>query len=787
MAHVGAALTRLEDDRFLTGRGRFVDDIRLAGEAHAAFVRSPHARARFGAIDTARARAMPGVLAVLTGADWRRDGGGDTDVLWDIASHDGTPMACAPRPIFANGEARHVGDTVALVVAEDPHAAAGAAAAVEVVWEPLAAVTDLAATVEPGAPLVHDRFGSNVSYDWRIGDADAVAAAFAAASQVTALRLANNRLAPSAIEPRAAIGAYDRGNGRYTLWSTTQNPHLVRQWLARDTLRAPEHSIRVVAPDVGGGFGQKTYHYPEEASLPWAARLVGRPVRWTATRAETLTVDIHARDHVTEARMAFGADGRIAALEVDTIGNLGAYQSQFAACIPSVFCATMASGQYAIPAIHCRVRGVYTHTTPVDAYRGAGNPEITYVIERLVENGARERAGDPLAARARNLVPAASMPYASATGVTYDVGDFPAVMEKARALAGIEALRAEQARLRAGGTLMGIGMAAFVRSGGAGPSRLAAALGSRMGFWDVATVRVHPSGKITVLCGSHSHGQSHATTYAQIVADRFGCAMADIDVVEGDTDRIPHGLGTWASRSITVVGSALAVASDRVVDKGRRLAAHLMECAEDDIDFRSGAYTVRGTDRRMTFVEIADMAYRGASYPQGFELGLEEAAFFDPDDFNYPYGTHVAVVTVDAETGAVRLTGYYSVEDAGLVINPLVVDGQRHGAAAQGIGQALLEEVCYDPESGQLLTGSFMDYALPRAGDLPDFALASHETLTATNPLGVKGVGELGTSGPPAAIGNAVLDALWHLGVRHVEMPFTAERVWRAMREAAEG
>ena len=787
MAHVGAALTRLEDDRFLTGRGRFVDDIRLAGEAYAAFVRSPHARARFRAIDTARARAMPGVLAVLTGADWRRDGGGDTDVLWDIASHDGTPMACAPRPIFANGEARHVGDTVALVVAEDPHAAAGAAAAVEVVWEPLAAVTDLAATVEPGAPLVHDRFGSNVSYDWRIGDADAVEAAFVAASQVTALRLANNRLAPSAIEPRAAIGAYDRGNGRYTLWSTTQNPHLVRQWLARDTLRAPEHSIRVVAPDVGGGFGQKTYHYPEEASLPWAARLVGRPVRWTATRAETLTVDIHARDHVTEARMAFDEAGRIAALEVDTIGNLGAYQSQFGACIPSIFCATMASGQYAIPAIHCRVRGVYTHTTPVDAYRGAGNPEITYVIERLVENGARERGGDPLAARARNLVPAASMPYASATGVTYDVGDFPAVMDKARRLAGIEALRAEQARLRAGGTLMGIGMAAFVRSGGAGPSRLAAALGARMGLWDVATVRVHPSGKITVLCGSHSHGQSHATTYAQIVADRFGCALADIDVVEGDTDRIPHGLGTWASRSITVVGSALAVASDRVIDKGRRLAAHLMECAEDDIDFRSGAYAVRGTDRRMSFVEIADMAYRGASYPDGFELGLEEAAFFDPDDFNYPYGTHVAVVTVDAGTGAVRLTGYYSVEDAGLVINPLVVDGQRHGAAAQGIGQALLEEVCYDPESGQLLTGSFMDYALPRAGDLPDFALASHETLTATNPLGVKGVGELGTSGPPAAIGNAVLDALWHLGVRHIEMPFTAERVWRAMRAAGAG
>ena len=785
MEHVGAALPRKEDDRFLTGRGRFVDDIRLPGEAYAAFVRSPHARARIGAIDTAPARAMPGVLAVLTGEDWRRDGGGDTDVLWDVTSHDGTPMATAPRPIFASGEARHVGDTVALVVAEDPHAAADAAAALDVAWEPLDAVTGLASAIAAGAPLVHEQFGSNVSYDWRIGDAEATAAAFAGAVHRTTLTLANNRLAPSAIEPRATIGAYDRGSGRYTLWSTTQNPHLVRQWLSRDTLRAPEQEIRVVAPDVGGGFGQKTYHYPEEASLPWAARLLGRPVRWTASRAETLMVDIHARDHVTEARMAFDEAGRIAAVEVDSIANLGAYQSQFGACIPSLFCGPLLSGQYAIPALHYRVRSVYTHTTPVDAYRGAGNPEITYILERLVENGVREMAGDALEARARSLVPAAAMPYASATGITYDVGDFPAVLDKARALANLDALRAEQARLRSAGRLMGIGMAAFVRSGGAGPSRLAAALGSRMGLWDVATVRVHPSGKITVLCGSHNHGQSHATTYAQIVADRFGCAMADIDIVEGDTDRIPHGLGTWASRSITVVGSALAVASDRIIEKGRRLAAHLMECAEADIDFGSGAYAVRGTDRRMTFVEIADMAYRGADYPEGFELGLEEAAFFDPDDFNYPYGTHVATVTVDAETGAVRLTGYFSVEDAGLEINPLVVDGQRHGAAAQGIGQALLEDVRYDPESGQLLTGSFMDYAMPRADDLPAITLASHVTLTETNPLGVKGVGELGTAGPPPAIGNAILDALWHLGVRHVEMPFTAERVWRAIRAAS--
>ena len=784
MAHIGKATTRKEDERFLTGRGQFVDDIHLADQAYAAFVRSPHAHARIRRISVARAQAMPGVLAVLTGDDWRTAGGGDTAILWDVMSYDGSPMNIASRPVLTTGEARHVGDTVALVVAEDADAAADAAAVVEVDWEPLPVVSDAAEAPDSGAAVVHAQFDSNVSYDFRIGDAPAVEAAMDAAAHVTTLTLRNNRLAPNPIEPRAVIGNYDRGTGRYTLWSTTQSPHLVRQWLARDTLRAPEQEIRVVSPDVGGGFGQKGYHYPEEATVLWASKLVGRPVRWTATRSETLMVDTHARDHATECRIAFDKDSLITALDVDTIANLGAYQSQFAAAIPSIFYAGMLSGQYAIPAIHCRVRGVYTHTTPIDAYRGAGSPECTYVLERLLENGAHELGLDVVELRAKNLVPAAQMPYASATHITYDVGDFPAVLDKACALADIGGLRAEQARLRSDGVLMGIGIAAFIRPGGAGPSRLAAMFGSRMGLWDVATVRVHPSGKITVLCGSHNHGQSHATTYAQIVADRFGCGIEDVDVVEGDTDRIPHGLGTWASRSLTVVGSALAIASDRVIEKGRTLAAHLLECAEDDIEFGEGSYVVRGTDRRMSFTEIADMAYRGASYPDGFELGLEEAAFYDPPDFNYPYATQVASVIVDRDTGQVSLTGYYSVEDVGLVINPLVVDGQRHGAAVQGIGQALFEHAVYDAETGQLMTGSFMDYTLPRADDLPSLALDDHPTLTKTNPLGVKGAGELGTSGPPAAIGNAVVDALSHLGVRHVEMPFTAERLWRAIRSS---
>ena len=784
MAWIGTGATRKEDERFLTGRGQFVDDIRLAFESHAAFVRSPHARARIGSISVERARAMPGVLAVLTGEDWRQAGGGDTTPLWDVQSFDGTPMNLASRPVLTTGEARHVGDTVALVVAEDPGAAADAAAAVEVDWEPLPSVTDPALAPDAAVPPVHAGFETNVSYDFRSGDAEAVEAAMKAAAHVTALTLRNNRLAPNPIEPRAVIGNFDRGTGRYTLWTTNQNPHLIRQWLSRDTLHAPEQDIRVVSPDVGGGFGQKCYHYPEEASVLWASKLVGRPVRWTATRSESSAVDTHARDHFTECRMALDGDGRITGLDVDTLANLGAYQSQFGAVIPSVFYSGMLSGQYAIPAINCRVRGVYTHTTPVDAYRGAGNPESTYVLERLLETAARELGTDVVALRAKNLVAAAQMPYTSVTHITYDVGDFPAVLDKACALAGMDALRAEQGRLRGEGKLMGIGLAAFIRPGGAGPSRLAGMFGSRIGLWDVATVRVHPSGKITVLCGSHNHGQSHATTYAQIVADRFGCSIQDIDVVEGDTDRIPHGLGTWASRSLTVVGSALAIASDRVIAKGRKLAAHLLECAEEDVEFGEGAYRVRGTDRILAFAEIADMAYRGANYPDGFELGLEEVAFHDPDDFNYPYATQVATVIVDRETGHVRLTGFYSVEDVGVVINPLVCDGQRHGAAAQGIGQALLEDVRYDPDSGQLVTGTFMDYAMPRAEDLPDFTLATHVTVTQTNPLGVKGVGELGTSGPPAAIGNAVVDALAPLGVRHVQLPFTSQRVWRAIQDA---
>ena len=634
--------------------------------------------------------------------------------------------------------------------------------------------------------MVHGEFGTNRCFDFVIGDRAAVEAAFAHAAHVTALEFGINRIAPSPIEPRAVIGEYDSWSGRYTLHSTSQNPHLIRQWLARDTLKAPEHLIRVVAPDVGGGFGQKTYHYPEEPTVLWAAKLLDRPVRWTASRAENLMVDTHAREHVTRCRMAFDEDGKVLALEAESIGNLGAYLSPFGALTASALFTSMISGLYAIPLIYARVQGVYTHTTPLDAYRGAGNPEGTYVVERLIENGAREMGLDPLKVRERNFVQASAMPYTSAAGPTYESGDFLALVPLLKRAVDYESLRKEQEAARAKGRLIGIGMGAFIRASGVGPSRPSAKLGALIGGYDVATMRVHPTGKVTVLAGSHSHGQSHATTYAQIAASKLGLKVEDIDIVEGDTDRVPFGLGTWASRSLTVAGTAITIAADRVIEKAKILAAHLLECAPADLEFADGAFTVKGTDRRISFTEVADAAYYGGDYPDGFELGLEETAYFDPADMNYPYGLHLAIVEVDRETGAVALKDYVAVDDVGVAINPMVVEGQRHGGIAQGVGQALMEHVCYDRESGQLVTGSYMDYALPRADDFPPLRLETLSLPTPTNPLGVKGIGELGASGPPAAIGNAVVDALWHLGVRQVDLPLTPERVWQAMRNAEE-
>ena len=766
------------------GRGTFVDDVALENAVYAAFVRSPHAHAVIGEISVETAQARPGVLAVLTGRDWATAGLGRSPGLWQITSRDGSPMNEVCRPMIVDDRVRHVGDTVAVVIAEQRSEAQDAVACVEIDYQILPAVTEANSALRPDAARVHDEFDVNQVFDWEIGDEAATDAAFASAAHVTTLEVINNRLVPNPIEPRAVAGLYEPAGDHYTLWTTSQNPHLVRRWLAESSLYIAEHNIRVVAPDVGGGFGQKIYHYPEEAVVLWASKIVGRPVRWTASRTESFAVDTHARDHATKCEMAFDADGRILGIRADTIANIGAYLSPFAVCIPSYFYASMLPGIYTMPTAYGRVRAVYTHTTPVDAYRGAGRPECLYVVERLLENGARELEIDVCELRQRNLIQADQFPYTTATAVTYDSGDLPNLLTKLTILADYDGLRAEQRQLRARGILMGIGMAGFVDCAGAGPSKVIAAQGARMGFWDVANVRVHPAGKVSVFCGSHSHGQGHATTYSQIVADRLGCPIDDIAIIEGDTDRIPFGLGTWASRSISVIGTAIAQSLDRIVEKSRELAAHLLECGVEDVEFADGEFIVTGTDRGLAFTDVVHAAYSGASYPDGFELGLDETVFYDPANYNFPSAFHICTVLVDGETGAVTLRDYFAADDVGRVINPSIVEGQIHGGLAQGIGQALMENCAYDPASGQLLTGSFMDYAMPRAADMPSIALTGQETLAPDNPLGVKGAGESGTIGAPAAVANAVVDALWHLGVCHIEMPLIASGVWRAIKDA---
>jgi aerobic carbon-monoxide dehydrogenase large subunit len=784
--YIGKPLRRREDARFLRGAGRFVDDVALPGTAWCAFVRSPHAHARIRAIRLDAAKSLPGVLLTLTANDWRRAGHGELTVVHPMPFSDGRPMNGAPRPAFAHGKVRHVGDVVAAVIGENRFAAEAAAEAVSVDYEILPAVCDLRAAIAPGAPLLHEQFGSNIVFEIERGDRDKTEVALAAAHKVVELHLRNSRLAANPLEPRAYLCDYDAAADRTTLYATSQQPHYLRRWLSLYTLHIPEHKIRVVSPDVGGGFGVKGNFAVEVSTVVWAAQLLRRPVKWVATRSETFLSDAQARDHDSVARMGFDAAGRIVAMQVDTLAALGGYLSNFAPSIPGNSYPQTITGLYLTPLLHLRVRGVYTNTVPVDAYRGSGRPEAAWINERLIERGARELGLDAVEIRRRNLIARDDFPYPAPGGRTYDSGDPPALLDKLLALADYAALRRQQQELRRGGILMGIGLACFIDKAGTGPSANLAKRGGLHGGWESAVVRVHSDGKVTVLAGSHAHGQGHDITFAQIAADRLGLGIDDISVVEGDTDRIPFGNGTWGARSTSVAGTAIFRACDKIVEKARRLAAEVLECAADDVDYADGRFSVRGTDRRVGFAAIADLAYHGANLPADGALapGLEVTEFYDPPDTNDPQAMHLAVVTVDAETGAVSLRALYGADDCGTVVNPMIVEGQVHGGMAQGVGQALSEHVVYDAASGQLLTGSFMDYAMPRAADLPAFATAFIATPAPSNPLGVKGGSESGTIGAPAAIGNAVIDALWHLGVRDIALPIRPETVWRAMRQA---
>jgi len=773
---IGQPLKRREDARFLIGAGQYTDDVVLPGQTYAAFVRSPYAHARIKSIETSAARAAPGVLAVFTGADLADAKVGGLPCGWLIHSQDGSPMKEPPHPVLAQGKVRHVGDQLALVVAETLLQAKDAAELVAVDYEELPAVIDLA-TAAGAASSVHDDVPGNVCYDWSHGDKAAVDAAFARAAKVTKLQFANNRLVPNAIEPRAANAQYTRHDDSYTLWVANQNPHVERLLMTAFVLGLPESKVRVIAPDVGGGFGSKIFLYPEETALVWASRRVGRPIKWTAERSESFLTDAHGRDHLTTAELAMTEQGDFLAMRVKTTANLGAYLSTFASSVPTILYATLLAGQYRTPAIHAQVTAVFTNTAPVDAYRGAGRPEATYVVERLVETAARDLGMSPVDIRRRNFI--TEFPYATPVGLTYDTGNYAAHLDRALELADVAGFAARRETSKAAGKLRGLGYSCYIEACGLAPSNIAGALGARAGLFEAGEVRVHPTGTVTVFTGSHSHGQGHETTFAQVVAARLGIPLESVEIVHGDTGRVPFGMGTYGSRSLAVGGTAIVKAVDKVIAKGRKIAAHLLEAADSDIEFENGEFKVAGTDRKIPFGQVALTAYVPHNYPlDKLEPGLNENAFYDPTNFTYPAGSYVCEVEVDPETGRVRVDRFTAVDDFGNVVNPMIVQGQVHGGIAQGLGQAMLEACRYDPESGQLLTGSYMDYCMPRADDLPNYQVDHTVTPCTHNPLGVKGCGEAGAIGSPPAFINALTDAL---GVRDIAMPATPERVWRAV------
>ena len=778
---IGASVKRREDLRFLTGAGTYTDDLNLPGQAYGVFLRSPHPRAALGEIDVSEALKMEGVLAVFTGKDTAADGLGDLPCGWLVKSKDGSDMASAPHPPLAVTQVNYVGEPYGLVVAETLAAARAGAELVVTDFAELPPVADPAAAAD--ADPIHAGLASNLAYHWELGDAAATDAALAKASHITKLDLINNRLIPNAMEPRAALGKFDPASGCYELYTTSQNPHLERLVLSAFVQIAPEHKLKIIAPDVGGGFGSKIFVYAEETVVIWAAAKLGRPVKWTAERSESFLADAHGRDHVTSAELGLDEQGRFIALKVYTTANLGAYLSLFSSAVPTYLYGTLLAGQYKTPNIHVQTQGVYTNSSPVDAYRGAGRPEATFVVERLVETAARELGRDPVELRRLNMIQPEDFPYETPVALVYDTGDYQASLERALQLADCAGFAGRRAAAAAEGKLRGLGFSCYIEACGLAPSQLAIQLGAGVGLYESGEVRVNPTGSVTVFTGSHSHGQGHETTFAQLVSDKLGVPFDAVEVVHGDTGRVEFGLGTYGSRSLAVGGSALVRASEKIIAKAKRIAAHQMQTDAENLAFEDGAF-ISG-NQRMTLQEAAFASYVPADYPPDLEPGLSEKAFYDPQNFTYPAGTHIAEVEIDKETGQAQLVNFVAVDDFGTVINPMIVDGQVHGGVAQGVGQALLEHGIYDGD-GQLVTGSYMDYCLPRADDLPDFVVDTTLTPCTHNPVGAKGCGEAGAIGSPAAIINAVTDAL---GVRDIAMPATSEQLWRRLQEAeaAEG
>ena len=779
---IGAAVKRKEDGRFLTGKGRFTDDINRPNQTFAYFLRSSVAHAKINSVDTSAAAAAEGVVAVYTNADM--EGVGGLPCGWLLTFQNGDPMVEPPHPILAENKVRHVGDPIAVVIAETKKQAKAAAALVKVDLEDLPAVVDMTKAVEGGS-LVHDEASNNISFDWAIGDKDEVDKVFDGADHVTSIEIVNNRLIANAIEPRAAIGDYDAATQKYTLYTTTQAPHLIRLLMGAFVLQIPEHNLRIVAPDVGGGFGSKAFHYAEEAMVTWAAAQLGRPVKWTAERSESFVSDAHGRDHVTTAELALDSSGKFLGLREKTYANMGGYLSTLAPLIPTYLHSTLMAGVYTTPMIYSNIIAVFTNTVPVDAYRGAGRPEATYILERLVDRAAREMGIDQVEIRRKNFIQPDQFPYQTPVALEYDSGDYEATLASALKGADVDGFEARKAEAAKNGKLRGLGYSTYIEACGAAPSAIAGALGARAGLYESANVRVHPTGSITVFTGSHSHGQGHETAFAQLVSEQIGVDLENVEISHGDTDQIPFGMGTYGSRSLAVGGSAIVKALDKIIDKSKKIAAHMMEAPESDIEFENGTFKVSGTDKSMEFGEVALSAYVPHNYPLDvLEPGLEESAFYDPANFTYPAGCHICEVEIDPNTGLVEVINFTASDDPGIVINPIIVDGQIHGGLAQGIGQALLEGCVYD-DNGQLITGSYMDYTMPRADDLPSYVVSTEASKCTHNPLGVKGVGEVGSIGSTPAVINAIVDALSELGVKDVPMPATPQAVWRAIQEAS--
>jgi len=776
---IGVAVRRKEDHRFITGKGHFTDDINRPGQAYAYFVRSPHAHAAIKSIDSKAVASMPGVLTVLTSSQLAADKIGNLICGWLIHSKDGSPMKMAPHPALANNKVCHVGDPVAVVIAETLAQARDAAEKVKVDYGVLPAMIDPAQTQRPGAPQIHEVAPNNTIYQWHIGDPKGVDAAFKSAAHITKLDIINNRLIPNAIEPRAALGDYDSGTGTFTLWNTSQNPHVARLVIAAFIGMAPEHKLRVIAPDVGGGFGSKIFIYPEEVVALWASKRVGRPVKWVSDRSEAFLVDAHGRDHVTHAEMAFDAAGKILGLRVKTIANLGAYMQVFSSAVPTYLYATLLSGQYQIPQIYCEVDAVYTNTNSVDAYRGAGRPEATFVVERLVEVGARELGVDPADLRRRNFV--RTFPHQTPVIFAYDAGDYEASLKKALDLADYKGFAKRKRDSARSGKLRGIGFSTYIEACGLAPSQAVGSLGGGVGQWESCEVRVNPTGSVEVLVGSHAHGQGHETTFAQVVSDRLGVPLENISIVHGDTDKVQFGMGTYGSRSGAVGMSALVKALDKVETKAKKVAGYLLEAAEADIVFKDGKFSVAGTDKSAAWGDVALNAYTAHKFPgQELEPGLKETSFYDPTNFTFPAGCHICEVEVDPETGNTEIVAWTAVDDFGVVINPMIVEGQIHGGVAQGVGQALCEGAIYDKD-GQLITGSLMDYCMPRADHLPSLKVGTTVTKCPSNPLGIKGCGEAGAIASPAAVINAITDAI---DTELIAMPATPAAVWAALQKS---